>query len=277
MPVNIADAVVLRGGSKMPWLGLGTWRSTGNEANQAVRWALEIGYRHIDTASAYGNEREVGAGVRASGVKRQDVFITTKLWNDDQRQGYDRCLAAFAESLKRLGTDYLDLYLLHWPVQGHFADSWRALEKLHRDGRARAIGVSNFMIHHLKELLKSATVVPMVNQVEFHPWLVQPELLDFCRKHDIVEEAWSPLIRGKVAEIPELQRLAGKYCKTPAQIALRWNMQHGVVTIPKSVHRARIEENSNIFDFKLTPQEMAAIDAQDRKQRVGPDPDNFAF
>lgn len=277
MPANIVDTVTLRGGAKMPWLGLGTWRSVGKEAKQSVQWALEIGYRHIDTAAVYGNEREVGEGLRASGVKREDVFVTTKLWNDDQRQGYQRCLAAFDESLKRLGADYIDLYLLHWPVKGHFAESWRALEKLHRDGRARAIGVSNFMVHHLEELLKTATVVPMVNQVEFHPWLVQPELLEFCRKHDIIEEAWSPLIRGKVAEIPELQRLASKYRKTPAQVALRWNLHKGVVTIPKSVHRARLVENAAIFDFELTPPEVAAIDAQDRQQRVGPDPDNFAF
>src|SRR5947209_6124919 len=199
MAGSIADTVTLTNGVKMPTLGLGTWKSKeGSEVQQSIRWALEIGYRHIDTAAAYGNEQGVGEGIRSSGVPREQVFVTTKLWNDDQRKGHDACLKAFDASLSKLEMDYVDLYLVHWPVPGKYKEAWRAMEKIYASGRAKAIGVSNFMVHHLEDLLKDTKTVPMVNQVEFHPWLVQKPLMENCRKHRIVEEAWSPLMRGKI-------------------------------------------------------------------------------
>jgi len=275
---SIRDTVTLVNGVKMPRLGLGTWRSAeGAEVEQSVRWALEIGYCHVDTAAVYGNERGAGRALRDSGVPREQLFITTKVWNDDQRAGHDAVLRAFDQSLRRLGTDYVDLYLVHWPVKGKYVEAWRALEQIYSTGRAKAIGVSNFLVHHLKDVLQSATVKPTVNQVEFHPRLVQRDLLDFCRQQGIVQEAWSPLMKGKAAEVPLLRELAGKYGKTPSQVVLRWDLQHGVVTIPKSVRRERLEENADVFDFELSTDEMAKIDALDRGERIGADPDHFSF
>ena len=260
----------------MPWLGLGTFKSReGEEVERAVRYAIDRGYRHIDTATVYGNEAGVGRAVRDCSVAREDIFITTKVWNSDQ--GYDQTLAAFDQSLERLGMDYVDLYLVHWPVEKKFTETWRALEQLHRDGRAHAIGVSNFLIHHLRELLKSAQIVPMVNQIEFHPHLVQPKLLAFCRERKIQVEAWSPLMRGDIGKVPEIEELAGKYNKTPAQLVLRWNLQHQIVTIPKSVHAGRIAENADIFDFELSEEDMDSLDSLDRNRRIGPDPDKIDF
>ena len=278
MAGNIADAVTLRNGVKMPLLGLGTWQSAeGSEVEQSVRWALELGYRHIDTAAIYQNERGVGRAVRDSRVPREQLFVATKVWNDDIRGGHDAVLRAIDTSLRKLDMDYVDLYLVHWPVKGKYKEAWRAMEKIHADGKAKSIGVSNFMVHHLKDLLPDARTAPMVNQVEMHPRLAQPELMAFCRENGIVQEAWSPLMKGKVGQIPQIQEIAKRHGKTAAQVALRWNIQHGVVTIPKSVKRERLIENAGIFDFQLTAQEMAAIDRLDVHERVGPDPDNFAF
>jgi methylglyoxal/glyoxal reductase len=275
---SIGDLVSLGNGIGMPRLGLGTWRSSeGPEVERSVRWALELGYRHVDTAAIYGNERGVGRAIRDSGVRREDVFVTTKVWNDDQRAGHDAVLRAFDASLKRLGFDYVDLYLIHWPVKGKYVEAWRALEAIYAGGRAKAIGVSNFLVHHLEDLLRDASVAPMVNQVELHPRLVQPELTDYCRRHGIVPEAWSPLMKGKVADIAQIRDLAQKYGKTAAQVVLRWDLQRGIVTIPKSVRRERLAENADLFDFELTPQDLDAIDRLDRGERLGAHPDHFSF
>jgi diketogulonate reductase-like aldo/keto reductase len=273
---SMKDCTVLNNGLKMPWLGFGVFQiNEGKEVENAVKWALEIGYRSVDTAAAYGNERGVGKAIRASGIPREEIFLTTKLWNEEQRK--KRMLQAFDESLERLGTDYVDLYLIHWPVKGCYQESWKAMEEIYQSGRAKAIGVSNFLIHHLEDILRDGQIVPTANQIEFHPWLVQPELLTFCKTHKIQVEAWSPLIQGKIATVPEAQKLAEKYHKTPAQIVLRWDLQHEVVTIPKSTHRNRIAENSQLFDFELSQEDMNVLDALDVAKRNGPDPDNFNF
>ena len=271
---SIKDCTLLNNGLEMPWLGFGTWQiNDGQEVEDAVRSALEIGYRSIDTAAVYGNERGVGRAIRESGIPREDIFLTTKVWNDAQRE--KRTLAAFEESLKRLGTDYVDLYLIHWPVEGYSQETWQVMEEIYQSGRAKAIGVSNFLIHHLEDLLRECHIVPSVNQVEFHPLLVQPELLRFCQSHEIQVEAWSPLMSGQIFTVQAVLRLAEKYQKTQAQITLRWNLQHEVVTIPKSTHANRIAENSQIFDFELSQADMNLLDALDEGRRTGPDPDNF--
>lgn len=273
---DIQGTFRLHNGVQMPYLGLGVYLADEGEMVQnAVGWALEAGYRHIDTASAYLNEAGVGKAIRGSGLDRNSVFVTSKVWNTDQ--GYESTLEAFEKSLERLGMEHLDLYLIHWPVAGKYRETWRALEKLYREGRIRAIGVSNFLRHHLEDLLQSAEIVPMVNQMEFHPWLVQQELLDFCRAKGIQYEAWSPLMRGAVVQVPEIEALARKYGKTEAQIVLRWNLQKGVVTIPKSANKERIAANAGIFDFELAPEDMARIDGLDRSHRIGPHPDHFDF
>jgi len=276
MTTSLADTVALADGNQMPVLGLGTWRAQeGGEVEQAVRIALELGYRLIDTASAYGNEAGVGRAIADCGIPRDQLFITTKVWNSDQ--GFDSTLKAASDSLARLGLDYVDLYLIHWPVVGKFADTWRALERLHQDGLARSIGVSNFMQHHLDELLASASRLPVVNQIEHHPHLQQPELIEYCRQQRIQVECWSPLMKGEVFALQPLQDIAQQYGKNAGQVALRWQLQKGLVTIPKSTKRANIESNSQVFDFGLTDEQMAAIDALDQGRRIGPDPDNFDF
>ncbi|MGE5598629.1 MAG: aldo/keto reductase [Bacteroidota bacterium] len=273
---NITDCATLNNGLRMPWLGLGVFRSgEGEEVERAVGWALEAGYRSIDTAAIYRNERGVGKAVRASGIPREEIFITTKVWNDDLRAGATR--QAFQESLDRLGLDYIDLYLIHWPVKGRYHEAWKVMEEIYRSGRARAVGVSNFLLHHLQDLLEHTALVPAVNQIEFHPLLVQPELLRFCRAAGIQVEAWSPLMQGHALDVPEIRRLAEKYGRTPAQIVLRWDLQHEVVTIPKSVHRERIHENARIFDFELTEEDMLLLDGLDAGRRFGSDPDHFNF
>ena len=273
---NIKDFTLLNNGLKMPWLGFGVFQvNDGQEVERAVRNALEIGYRSIDTAAVYGNERGVGKAIRESDIPREDIFLTTKVWNDDQRE--KRTLAAFEESLERLETDYVDLYLVHWPVKGCYQETWGAMEEIYQSSRVKAIGVSNFMVHHPENILGDCQVVPSVNQVEFHPFLVQPDLLSFCQSHQIQVEAWSPLMQGQVVTEQAVQKLAEKYHKTPAQIALRWNLQHEVVTIPKSVHANRIAENAQIFDFELSEADMKVLDALDEGKRVGPDPYNFNF
>jgi len=239
-----------------------------------VAAALKVGYRSVDTAAIYKNEEGVGRAIRASGVPREQVFVTTKVWNRDQ--GYDSTIRAFEESLSRLGMDYVDLYLIHWPVKEKYKETYRAMEELYEQGRVRAIGVCNFQIHHLEDLMGSCRIKPMVNQVELHPLLTQKPLLEFCRKEGIQVESWRPLMDGKL-DLPLLQELAAKYGKTPAQIVIRWHLQHGLVTIPKSVRESRIRENADVFDFELEPEDMNRIDDLNENRRTGPDPDNFHF
>ncbi len=273
---DIKGGFTLNNGVNMPYLGLGVWQTRdGEEVISAVKWALDKGYRHIDTAAIYENEKGVGAGIKASGIPREEVFLVSKVWNMDQ--GYDATIRAFETSLRKLDTDYLDLYLIHWPVQGKYKETWKALETLYREKRVRAIGVSNFLLHHLKDLLSEASEIPMVNQMEFHPYLVQEDLLEFCRDKGIQYEAWSPLMQGNIFEIGVFRELAEKYNKTIAQVVLRWDLQKGVVTIPKSSNKQRIAENAEVFDFALSEEDMARLDALDRSKRFGPDPDTFDF
>ncbi|RAK19394.1 diketogulonate reductase-like aldo/keto reductase [Anoxybacillus vitaminiphilus] len=273
---SIQDYAILHNGVKMPWLGLGVYKvKNGDEVINAVKTALEAGYRHVDTAAFYDNEEGVGQAIKESGVPREQIFITTKVWNSDQ--GYETTLKAFETSLKKIGLDYIDLYLVHWPVKGKYKETYKALEKLYKDGLVRAIGVSNFHIHHLEDLMAECEIKPMVNQVEYHPRLTQKELHAFCKQHHIQLEAWAPLMRGGLSDEPTLLEIGKKYGKSPAQIILRWDLQHEVVTIPKSVTPHRIKENADIFDFELTAEEMEKIDALNMNKRIGPDPDNFDF
>lgn len=272
---HIADRTTLNNGVTMPWFGFGTYQAKGDEVYEAVKVALEAGYRSIDTAAVYGNEEEVGRAIADSGVARDDLFVTTKVWNDDQ--GYDSTLRAFEASRKRLGLDVIDLYLIHWPGKDKFKDTWKAMESLYEEGSIRAIGVSNFHVHHLEELLKDSRVVPAVNQVELHPRLSQRQLREYCRSHGIQIEAWSPLMKGRLSDNETLLEIAGKYGKSPAQVILRWNLQSGIVTIPKSVTPSRIRENADIFDFELTSSELERIDALNEDRRVGTNPDELMF
>jgi diketogulonate reductase-like aldo/keto reductase len=273
---SLQDCATLHNGVKMPWLGLGVWKMEDREeVIRAVKTALEIGYRHIDTAAIYKNEEGVGQAIKESGVPREEIFITTKVWNSDQ--GYETTLQAFETSLQKLGLDYVDLYLVHWPVKGKYKETYKALEKLYKEGRVRAIGVSNFQIHHLEDLMADCEIKPMVNQVEYHPRLSQKELHAFCKKHGIQLEAWSPLMQGKLLDDPTLIEIGKKYGKSPAQVILRWDLQNEVVTIPKSVKPHRIKENADLFDFELTAEDMEKIDALNKDERIGPDPDNFDF
>ncbi|GHJ50165.1 oxidoreductase [Catellatospora sp. TT07R-123] len=270
--------VTLNNGVAMPQLGFGVWQVEDDEAEKAVTTALEVGYRSIDTAKIYFNEEGTGRALRNSGLPRQELFVTTKLWNTDHR--YDDTLRAFDESLDKLGLDYLDLYLIHWPVpsQDLFTEAWRAMEKIYADGRARAIGVSNFTAEALTRLVDGFEVVPAVNQIELHPYLPQQAMRTLHAEHGVATEAWSPLGQGKalLAE-PVLADLAAKYGKTPAQVVLRWHLQLGNVVIPKSVTPARIAENIDVFDFALDDADMAAIGALDNGGRIGPDPATFAW
>lgn len=269
------ERVALSNGVQMPRLGLGVFKiPNGDPVASAVRTAVEAGYRSIDTAAAYGNEEGLGRGVRECGLPRAEVLVTTKVWNS--RQGYDSTLRAFEESRRRLALDYVDLYLIHWPVKGKYKDTWRALEHLYEQRLVRAIGVSNFHRHHLEDLMADCRVVPMVNQIECHPLLAQRDLRAFCAQHGIQVEAWSPLMLGHL-DLPVLREIGARHGKTPAQVVLRWDLQSGIVTIPKSAQPARIRENAAIFDFELTAEEMAAIDGLDAGRRFGADPDNFNF
>ncbi|MDS1004442.1 aldo/keto reductase [Clostridium sporogenes] len=267
---DIKSYTVLSNGVKMPWLGFGTYKvEDGNTVISSVKEALKIGYSHIDTASYYGNEEGVGTAIKENGVPREDIFLVSKVWNSDQ--GYDKTLKSFQDSIKKLGTDYLDLFLIHWP-QPLSKETWKALEKLYKEGSVKAIGVSNFFVDHLKWLLEDAEIKPMVNQVELHPRLIQKDLIEFCRKNSIQLEAWSPLMRGKVFQIELLQDLAKKYDKTISQIVLRWDLQMGVVTIPKSVTPSRIKENADIFDFEISKEDMDRIQQLDKGLRAGSNP-----
>ena len=261
----------LQSGALIPQVGLGVWQTpAGATARQAVLEALRVGYRHVDTARIYGNEADVGAAVRASGVAREQLFVTTKLWNDDQ--GYDRTLRAFDASLQRLGLDYVDLYLLHWPVAGKRLDSWRALERLYEEKRARSIGVSNFLVPHLEELLGTAKHRPAVNQIELTPFLQRRDTTAFCRQHGIVVEAYSPLTHGRRLDHPLVADVARRAGRTVAQVLLRWSVQQGNVVLPKSTRPARIAENARIFDFTLDARAMADLDALEEGLVTGWDP-----
>jgi diketogulonate reductase-like aldo/keto reductase len=269
---DVSRAVLqLNTGASIPLVGLGVWQTPrGDVTREVVATALRLGYRHVDTARIYGNERDVGLGVRDSGVAREQIFVTTKLWNDDQ--GYDSALRAFDASLSRLGLEYVDLYLLHWPVAGQRLDSWRALERIFADKRARAIGVSNFMPPHLDELLASAQVVPAVNQIEVHPFLQHRETRALCAKHGIVVEAYSPLTHGRRLGHPVVKSVAERAGRSPAQVLLRWAIQHDMVVLPKSTREARVKENAALFDFTLDAAAMKALDDCDEGLATGWDP-----
>ncbi|MBO0450901.1 MULTISPECIES: aldo/keto reductase [Enterococcus] len=265
----------LANGIEMPRLGLGVWRVEENDATASVKWAIKEGYQLIDTAAIYKNEKGVGEGIRQSGVKREDLFITTKLWNADQ--GYESAHEAFNDSLNRLGLDYVDLYLIHWPVAGKFNDSWRAMEEIYESGRAKAIGVSNFHQHHIEELMTTAKIKPMLNQIELHPTLTQVELREYLAKENIAVEAWSPLGQGKILQHPTLIEIGKKHNKSAAQVIIRWHLQNDIIVIPKSVHEERIKENVDVFDFELTDEELKQIDGLNINERLGADPDHFDF
>jgi 2,5-diketo-D-gluconate reductase A len=260
---------------EIPQLGFGVFQVPPEETQRAVEEALEVGYRHIDTAAAYRNERGVGAAIAASGIPREELFVTTKLWNT--HQGYESTLGAFEKSLHRLGLDHVDLYLIHWPVptEGRALETWRAFERIHGEDRSRTIGVSNFRIEDLEELEREADTLPTVNQVELHPHLQQSELRAWHREHDIATEAWSPLAQGELLVNETISAVATRHGKTPAQAILRWHLQLGNVVIPKSVTPARIKENFEIFDFELSDDDMTEIAALDVGRRTGPDPANF--
>lgn len=271
MKLTINDKAKLNNGVEIPYFGLGVYLSSpGEETYNAVRWALEAGYRHVDTAAFYKNEKDVGSAIKDSNVAREDIFVTTKLWNEDH--GYDKALKAFDTSLKNLGFDYVDLYLIHWPVAELRNESWRALETILKEGRARAIGVSNYTTTHLRQLLNECQTVPAVNQVEFSPFLYQKGLLEFCSQNNIMLEAYSPLARASKLADGRLKEIASRYGKTPAQVMIRWALEHKLVVIPKSVHKERIYENAGMFDFEITDEDMQKLDSLDENYRVAWDP-----
>jgi len=265
--------ITLADGNRIPQLGLGVYKVEDATAARIVEGAIDAGYRHVDTAKLYFNEAGVGAGVRAAGIPRDEIFVTTKVWNDDQ--GYDETLRAFDASLALLGMDYVDLYLIHWPApkQDRYVDTWRALEAIKRDGRARSIGVSNFNAPHLEKLLATSQESPVINQVEVQPWLQQRALRDFDAAHGIVTEAWSPLARGRAIGDPTLEAIGAKHGKSSAQVVLRWHIEQGLVVIPKSNSIERIRENSQVFDFKLDDSDLAAIARLETGERTGSNPD----
>lgn len=272
--MNLQSTTKLANGVEMPWFGLGVFKvQEGQEVVDSVKAAIKAGYRSIDTATVYGNEEGVGQAIRESGVAREELFITTKVWNNDQ--GYDSTLAAFDLSLSKLGLEYVDLYLVHWPIRAKYKDTWRALEKLYADGKVRAIGVSNFQIDHLEDLLEGAAVKPMVNQVELHPLLSQLELREYCRAQGIQIEAWAPLAQGHLLDNEVIAEIAARKGKTLPQVILRWDLQNGIVTIPKSIKEERIIANADIFDFELSEDEMGRINALNADQRFGSHPDRF--
>ncbi|UYY99884.1 aldo/keto reductase [Peribacillus frigoritolerans] len=273
---NIGETITLHNGVKMPQLGFGVFKvKNGNETVESVKKAVEVGYRAIDTAAIYENEEGVGQAIRECGVPREELFITSKVWNTEQ--GYDTTLKAFEDSLNRLGLEYLDLYLIHWPGKDKYLETWRALEKLYKDGKVKSIGVSNFHVHHLENLLANSEVKPVVNQIELHPLLTQVEIRDYCAKHEIKVESWSPLGRGNLLEEPTINHIAKKHGKSPAQVLIRWHLQHDLVVIPKSITPSRIKENAQVFDFSLSLNEMNQIDALNKNERFGSNPDELLF
>lgn len=273
---HISDGVFLNNGVKMPWLGLGVLRlNEGGEVENAVKVALENGYRSIDTAAIYHNEKGVGRGIRASGIPREEIFISSKVAND--QQGYHNTYKAFERSLNWLQTDYLDMYLIHWPQENLSIETWKAMEELYHKGKIKAIGVSNFWIHHLEYFLPHCQVIPAVDQVEFHPEMTQELLRQYCSDRNIQLEAWSPLMQGKVLKIPEIKTIAARYNKTPVQVVLRWNIQKGVVTIPRSGIKSEIISNSKIFDFELDEDDVRTIDSLNKNRSVFPYYDRIPF
>lgn len=280
--LNINSKIKLNNGVEMPIIGLGVYKTQeGEEVQNSVKYALDAGYRMIDTAKKYENEEGVGKALKSYGLLREEFFVTTKLWNPDQ--GYESTLRAIDESLEKLGLSYVDLYLIHWPTASDDAtksfnkreETWRAMEEIYKSGKAKAIGVSNYTIKHLEEMKDYALIMPMVNQVEFHPFLYQEKLMNYCKQHNIVLEAHSPLAKGKRLEDQNLLKIAEKHKKTVAQVMIRWGLQHGNIVIPKSIHKERIIENINIFDFELDEEDMKFIDSLDENMRVAPDPTNL--
>lgn len=280
---QLTDGFVLENGRKIPCIGYGTWQTPdGETAVASVKEAVRIGYRHIDAAACYGNEAGVGRGIYESGIAREELFVTSKVWNTER--GYERTMVAFEKTLKDLSLDYLDLYLIHWPAAFHQFDNWeeinlstwKAMTELYKSGKVKAIGVSNFMPHHLKALMETE-VPPMVDQIEFHPGMMQEETLDYCRDKGILVEAWSPLGTGRMLANPVLKEIAGTYHKSVAQLCIRWCLQHGVLPLPKSVTPARIAENAEVFDFEITAEDMSRIDRMDNFGGSGLHPDQVDF
>ena len=281
---NLKDCYILSNGVNIPCVGFGTWQTpNGNVAVESVEEALKVGYRHIDTAAIYGNEESVGIAIKNSNIKREELFITTKVWNTDQ--GYESTLKAFETSIKKLGVDYVDLYLIHWPVPKIFKENWekvsietyKALEKLYKDGKAKSIGVSNFKPHHLQNIMDNCEVIPMVNQIEINPGLNQEETIKFCKENNILLEAYSPLSTGRIFEVKEMQAISEKYNKTIAQVSLRWSLEKGYLPLPKSVTLSRIKENTEIFDFNLEEEDIKFMDNLVECSGKGTDSDNINF
>lgn len=278
---SIQDRIPLSNGTSIPCLGFGTWKTPDAQATACVTAALKAGYRHIDTAAIYGNECAVGEGIIASGVPRSEIFLTTKLWNADQ--GYETTLAACDQSLRRLQTDYVDLYLIHWPYdylcctdwEEKNVETWRAFEDLYRAGKVRAIGLSNFLPHHIENLRKHWTIQPMVEQLEFHPGMTQAETVAYCRGLGMAIEGWSPMGSGKVFDVPEMQALAAKYGHSVAQICIRWAIQHNVIPLPKTATLSRVEDNARVFDFSIDEADMALLDGMTACGWSGLDPDRL--
>ena len=275
MQPTLQSRAKLNNGVEMPYLGLGTWESPqGKPTRDALKYAIDLGYRLFDTAKIYGNEKEVGEGVKASNVPRDQIFVTTKLWNSDH--GYDSAIRACDGSLKRLGLNYVDLYLIHWPVSGKREETWKAMAHLAKEGKCRAVGVSNYTTRHLSELVESSNLVPAVNQVEFSPFLYQQDLLKFCESSKIQLEAYSPLTRGRRLDHPHVKAIASKHQKSPAQVVLRWAIQHAVVAIPESIRKERILENSQLYDFSLSTEEMKVLDSLNDGFRTCWDPSDIS-
>jgi 2,5-diketo-D-gluconate reductase A len=269
--------ITLNNGVEIPQLGFGVFQIEPDKTKDATLAALEVGYRHIDTAEMYGNEKEVGEAVRASGIDRGEIFVTSKLNNGFH--AYDDALGAFDQSLKDLDIDYLDLFLVHWPLPGvgDYVETWKAMEKMYESGRVKAIGVSNFQPHHLRRIHGETSVTPAVNQIEVHPYFTNDEVRAFNSEHGIATEAWSPIAQGNVLQDETVTRIAGNLGRTPAQVTLRWHIQRGDIVFPKSVTRSRVEENFQLFDFELSDEDMTAITALDRDGRQGPNPDEFNY
>lgn len=273
---SLQQTMTLHNGIEIPYVGLGVYKMEDKEeAVHAIETAIKVGYRSIDTAWFYQNEDAVGEAVRNAAIPREQLFITTKVWND--HQGYDSTLKVFENSLQNLQMDYVDLYLIHWPVKGKYLDTWKALERLYDEGVVKAIGVSNFQTHHLEDIFTHRNEKPVINQVELHPRLSQEPLRAFCQKHQIAVEAWSPLARARFLQDPTINEVAKKYGKSPAQVILRWHLQNEVIIIPKSVTPARIKENADLFDFELSADDMDKINKLNKNQRFGKHPDHFAF